>query len=60
MRELFAVDLLPVNAWRVKLGPDDKVIWEGPDGDIHEAPPASFFMRAESWFFGLFPIEEQM
>ena len=60
VRELFEIDLLPENAWRVKLGSGDNIVWEGPDGDIHEAPPASFFMRAESWFFGLFPIEEQM
>ncbi|MEP1470540.1 MAG: phospholipase D family protein [Halieaceae bacterium] len=60
VRELFAIDMLPENAWRVKLKTGDQVVWEGPDGDVHEAPPASFFMRAESWFFGLFPIEEQM
>jgi putative cardiolipin synthase len=60
VRELFAVDLLPENAWRVKLGETGNVVWVGPEGDVHEAPPASFFMRAESWFFGLLPIEEQM
>ena len=60
VRELFAVDLLPENAWRVKLGETGNVVWVGPEGDVHEAPPASFFMRAESWFFGLLPIEQQM
>ena len=60
VRELFAVDLLPENSWRVKLGETGNIVWVGPEGDVHEAPPASFFMRAESWFFGLLPIEEQM
>ncbi|MEH6591929.1 MAG: phospholipase D family protein [Halioglobus sp.] len=60
VRELFAVDLLPENAWRVKLNAQGNIVWEGPDGDVHDAPPASFFMRAESWFFGLLPIEGQM
>ena len=34
--------------------------FEVPEGEVLEAPPASFFMRAESWFFGLLPLEEQM
>jgi putative cardiolipin synthase len=60
VRELFAVDLLPENAWRVRLNTEGNIVWEGPEGDVHDAPPASFFMRAESWFFGLLPIEGQM
>ncbi|MEH6593303.1 MAG: phospholipase D family protein [Halioglobus sp.] len=60
VRELFAVDLLTENAWRVKLNSQGNIVWEGPEGDVHDAPPATFFMRAESWFFGLLPIEGQM
>ena len=60
LRELFAVDLLPQNAWQVRLSEGGNIVWVGSDGDIHQAPPASFFMRAESWFFGLLPIEGQM
>ena len=60
VRELFAVDLLPQNAWQVKLGEEGNIVWMGYEGDVHEAPPASFFMRAESWFFGLLPIEDEM
>ena len=60
VRELFAIDLLPENAWRVKMNTRGNIVWEGPEGDVHNAPPASFFMRAESWFFGLLPIEDQM
>jgi putative cardiolipin synthase len=60
VRELFAVDLLPQNSWQVRLGDAGNVVWVGPEGAVHDAPPASFFMRAESWFFGLLPIEGQM
>ena len=60
MRDLFSIDLLPENAWRVRLGDDGDVVWVGLEGEVLEAPPASFFMRAESWFFGLLPLEEQM
>ena len=60
IREFFAVDLLPKNAWRVQLAEDGSVFWQGEEGTVLEAPPASFFMRAESWFFGLLPIESQM
>ena len=60
VRQLFAVDLLPENAWRVRLDTQENVVWEGPEGDVFTAPPASFFMRAQSWFFGLLPIEDQM
>jgi len=60
VREFFSVDLHPRNAWRVRLTENDEVIWEGEEGVVLDAPPASFFMRAESWFFGLLPIESQM
>ncbi len=60
IRDLFAVDLLPRNAWRVKLSDDGNVVWEGEESIVFDAPPASFFMRVESWFFGLLPIESQM
>ena len=60
MREFFALDLLPRNAWRVEFAEDGSLVWKGEEGTVYEAPPASFFMRAESWFFGLLPIESQM
>lgn len=60
LREYFSVDLLPRNAWQVMLDEDDQVVWQGEDGIVRDAPPASFFMRAESWFFGLLPIEDEM
>jgi len=60
LRQLLAVDLLPANAWRVTLTDGDNIVWTGPGGEIETSPPASFFMRSESWFFGLLPIEDQM
>lgn len=60
VRALLALDLLPENAWQVGLDPEGEIEWTGKDGTQSHTPPASFFMRAESWFFGLLPIEEQM
>lgn len=60
LREFFAIDLLPRNAWRVILDESNQVVWQGEAGIVHDAPPASFFMRTESWFFGLLPIEDQL
>jgi putative cardiolipin synthase len=60
VRELLAVDLAPQNAWRVELDAAGDIEWVGEEGAQSLTPPASFYLRAESWFFGLLPIEEQM
>ena len=60
LRELLATDLLPANAWKVELDDQGELLWLGPDGAQRHTPPASFYLRAESWFFGLLPIEDQM
>lgn len=60
LRQLLATDLLPANAWKVELDQRDELVWIGPEGKQRHAPPASFYLRAESWFFGLLPIEGQM
>ena len=60
LRQLLAVDLQPQNAWRVELDASGDIEWIGERGAQSHTPPASFYLRAESWFFGLFPIEGQM
>jgi len=60
VRTLLERDLLPTNAWRVELDASGDVEWIGENGAQSHTPPASFFLRAESWFFGLLPIEGQM
>jgi putative cardiolipin synthase len=60
LRQLLATDLLPANAWKVELDQRDELVWIGPEGKQRHTPPASFYLRAESWFFGLLPIEGQM
>jgi putative cardiolipin synthase len=60
LRQLLAVDLQPQNAWRVELDAGGDVEWIGEQGAQSHTPPASFYLRAQSWFFGLFPIEGQM
>ena len=60
LRYLFAVDMAPGNAWRVSLDDAQRVIWSDEAGHRYDAPPASFFLRAENWFFGLLPLDGQM
>jgi cardiolipin synthase C len=60
VRRMLEVDMRGENAWRVELDARGELVWTGADGEQRHAPPASFFLRAESWFFGLFPIEGQM
>jgi putative cardiolipin synthase len=60
LRQLLAVDLLPQNAWRVVLDSNGNIEWIGEKGAQSHTPPASFYLRAQSWFFGLLPIEGQM
>ena len=60
VRELLAIDMLPENAWRVELDADGHIEWIGENGRQSHTPPASFYLRAESWFFGLLPIDGQM
>ncbi|MCP5131522.1 MAG: phospholipase D family protein [Pseudomonadales bacterium] len=60
VRQLLDVDMQAQNAWRVELDERGGIVWVGEDGTLRHAPPASFYLRAESWFFGLLPIEGQM
>lgn len=60
IRTLIEPDLLTRNAWRVTLNENGHLIWSGPDGERRTIPLASFFMRLESGFFGLLPIEGQI
>jgi putative cardiolipin synthase len=60
VRQLLEVDMQAQNAWRVELDAAGDIVWLGKDGSQRHAPPASFYLRAESWFFGLLPIEQQM
>lgn len=60
VRQLLEVDMQPRNAWRVELDAAGDIVWLGENGRQRHVPPASFYLRAESWFFGLLPIEQQM
>jgi putative cardiolipin synthase len=60
LRQMLATDLMPPNAWKVELDDAGEVVWIGPRGEQRHTPPASFFLRTESWFFGLLPLEEQL
>ena len=60
LRQMLATDLMPPNAWKVELDGAGEVVWIGARGEQRHTPPASFFLRTESWFFGLLPLEEQL
>jgi hypothetical protein len=60
LRKMLARDLLPPNAWKVELDEGGELVWIGSEGEQRHTPPASFYLRLESWFFGLLPIEGQM
>ncbi|RLA51639.1 MAG: phospholipase D family protein [Gammaproteobacteria bacterium] len=60
LRQLLAVDLQRKNSWRVALDTNGDIEWIGEQGAQSHAPPASFYLRTESWFFGLLPIGGQM
>ena len=60
LRQMLATDLMPPNAWKVELDDSGDLLWIGPQGEQRHAPPASFYLRLESWFFGLLPIESQL
>ena len=60
VRQLLAIDMQPDNAWQVVVNDKGEIEWIGENGTRQHSPPASFFMRMESWFFGLLPLEDQM
>jgi putative cardiolipin synthase len=60
LREDLAPDLMPANAWRVELDDAGRLRWVSGQSIIAHEPEASFFLRSESWLFGLLPIEAEM
>lgn len=48
------------NAWRLSLGADGKIFWEGDGVRLDAEPAQSPFQRVEEWFFAHLPIEAEM
>jgi putative cardiolipin synthase len=53
-------DIDPDNAWRVGLDEKGRLYWESSAGRVHRQPAQSGWQRAEDWFFGLFPLANQI
>jgi putative cardiolipin synthase len=53
-------DLDPENSWRVGLDEKDRLYWESSAGRVHRQPAQNGWQRAADWFFGLFPLANQI
>jgi putative cardiolipin synthase len=53
-------DIDPDNSWRVGLDEKDRLYWESSAGRVHRQPAQSGWQRAADWFFGLFPLANQI
>ena len=60
VREQIAVDFSERNAWRLAVGPDDRLQWIGDDIVLQTQPAESGFQRLEDWFFSLLPIRNEL
>ncbi|MBW2494252.1 MAG: phospholipase D family protein [Deltaproteobacteria bacterium] len=57
---MLETDISPDNSWRVGLDENDRLYWESGAGRVYRQPAQSAWQRAADWFFGLFPIANQI
>ncbi|MBW2716853.1 MAG: phospholipase D family protein [Deltaproteobacteria bacterium] len=53
-------DTDPENAWRVDADEKGRLYWESSAGRVHRQPAQSGWQRVADWFFGLFPLANQI
>jgi putative cardiolipin synthase len=53
-------DIGPDNSWRVGLDENDRLYWESSAGRVYRQPAQSVWQRVADWFFGLFPLANQI
>jgi putative cardiolipin synthase len=53
-------DIDPANSWRVGLDENDRLYWESDAGRVNRQPAQNGWQRAADWFFGLFPLANQI
>ena len=53
-------DIDPDNSWRVGLDEKDRLYWESSAGRVYRQPAQSVWQRVADWFFGLFPLANQI
>jgi putative cardiolipin synthase len=56
----FEEELKPENSWHVLLDDKDRLYWKAGDKIIRKDPARSFWQRFQSWFFGLFDLDDQL
>ena len=56
----FEEELKPENSWQVLLDDKDRLFWKAGDTIIRRDPARSFGQRFQSWFFGLFDLDDQL
>ena len=56
----FKEELKPENSWQVLLDDKDLLYWKAGDTIIRRDPARSFWQRFQSWFFGLFDLDDQL
>lgn len=57
---LFENLVAPENSWQVLKNKDDRLIWQSGSKLRKSPPPSSVSRRFQSWFFGLFSLDEQL
>jgi putative cardiolipin synthase len=60
LASMLARDIAPDNSWRVGLDENDRLYWESGAGRVYRQPAQSGWQRAADWFFGLFPLANQI
>ena len=50
----------PENSWQVRHDENNRLVWHSGSEVRKSEPPSSFSRRFQSWFFGLFSLDEQL
>ena len=56
----FEEELKPENSWQVLLDEKGRLFWKSGDTIIRRDPARNFWQRFQSWFFGLFDLDDQL
>ncbi len=56
----FEEELKPENSWQVLLDDKGRLFWKAGDTIIRRDPARSSWQRFQSWFFGLFDLDDQL
>jgi len=56
----FEQELKPENSWQVLLDDKDRLFWKAGDTTVRREPARTFSQRFQSWFFGLFDLDDQL